>query len=164
MTAPHVAVRGAVPDDVPALAELFVTVRTENVPRIPPIAHPFETVAPFLAGVVRSATVWVAEVEGDLVGFLALGAEGEVEHLYVRADHTGRGLGARLLGLARAAHPEGLSLWTFAANTGARRFYARHGFVETGGTDGDNDERAPDVRLEWWPDPSPRLSAGDSHR
>ncbi len=160
----QILVRRAVPGDVPALADLFLAVRSENVPAIPPIAHPPETVAPFLAGVVGSATVWVAEAGQDLVGFVAFGADGVVEHLYVSSVRTGRGLGARLLGLAEAAHPEGLSLWTFAANTGARRFYARHGFVETGGTDGDNDEGEPDVRLEWRPGPATDLSAGDSHR
>ena len=40
----------------------------------------------------------------------------------------------------------GLRLWTFASNTGAQRFYERHGFVEVRRTDGrDNEERAPDV-------------------
>ena len=33
----------------------------------------------------------------------------------------------------------------------ARRFYERHGFVVVGGTDGDNEEGAPDLRLEWQP-------------
>jgi hypothetical protein len=34
-------------------------------------------------------------------------------------------------------------------NDGARRFYAREGFVETTMTDADNEERCPDVLLEW---------------
>ncbi|MGG5258761.1 N-acetyltransferase family protein [Phycicoccus avicenniae] len=153
--------RRATTDDVPALAELFLAVRAENAPRIPPIAHPAATVRPFLAHVVATDTVWVAEDEHGLVGFLALGAGGEVEHLYLRAVATGRGTGARLLDLAREARPSGLALWTFAANTGARRFYAREGFVEVGGTDGDNEEGVPDVRMEWRPH---RLSAGGSRR
>ena len=33
-------------------------------------------------------------------------------------------------------------LWTFVANEGARRFYAREGFVEAGGTDGRERGRA----------------------
>ena len=40
-------------------------------------------------------------------------------------------------------------LWTFAANTGARRFYERHGFVATRRTDGDNEEGAPDILYVW---------------
>ncbi|MBM6399735.1 GNAT family N-acetyltransferase [Phycicoccus sonneratiae] len=154
-----VVLRPAVDADVPALADLFLAVRADSVPGIPPLAHPPETVAPFLARVVASDTVWVAEENGLPVGFLALGRGGEVEHLYVRSGATGRGTGAALLALARAAHPEGLALWTFAANAGARRFYAREGFVEVGGTDGDNEEGAPDIRMEWRP-----LSAGGSPR
>jgi putative acetyltransferase len=42
-----------------------------------------------------------------------------------------------------------LSLWTFQANEGARRFYAREGFAEVRMTEGDNEEGLPDVLLEW---------------
>jgi hypothetical protein len=43
-------------------------------------------------------------------------------------------------------------LWTFQTNTGARRFYERHGFVAVDETDGSaNEERAPDVRYAWRP-------------
>ena len=43
-----------------------------------------------------------------------------------------------------------LTLWTFQANDGARRFYAREGFREVEFTDGaGNAEKLPDVRLEW---------------
>jgi GNAT superfamily N-acetyltransferase len=62
---------------------------------------------------------------------------------------TGRGLGPQLLNLAKDHNPDGLELWTFQANTGARRFYERHGFVTVGTTDADNDEGAPDVRYHW---------------
>ncbi len=57
-------------------------------------------------------------------------------------------MGARLLAEARHRHPEGLSLWVFTSNTGAVRFYERHGFVVVGGTDGDNEEGAPDLRID----------------
>lgn len=56
------------------------------------------------------------------------------------------GLGSRLLDVAKTVYLEGLDLWTFAANTGARRFYERHGFVATESTEGDNEEGSPDVR------------------
>ncbi len=36
-------------------------------------------------------------------------------------------------------------------NEGARRFYARHGFVVAGGTEGENEEGAPDLLLRWTP-------------
>ena len=64
---------------------------------------------------------------------------------------TGQGIGSRLLERAKAERPDGLDLWTFQANTGARRFYERHGFVEVARTDGDNEEGEPDIRLRWIP-------------
>jgi GNAT superfamily N-acetyltransferase len=69
----------------------------------------------------------------------------------VLPDWTGRGIGARLLDLAKVLRPDRLELWTFAANIGARRFYERHGFLAVDATDGDNEEGAPDVRYEWRP-------------
>jgi GNAT superfamily N-acetyltransferase len=72
-----------------------------------------------------------------------------INQLYVDPRHTGRGLGSRLVEVAKSVYPEGLDLWTFAANTGARRFYERHGFVAIASTDGDNEERAPDIRYHW---------------
>ena len=44
-----------------------------------------------------------------------------------------------------------MQLWAFQSNTGALRFYERHGFVAVEETDGDNEERAPDVRMVWRP-------------
>jgi ribosomal protein S18 acetylase RimI-like enzyme len=54
--------------------------------------------------------------------------------------------------IRRGIRPHGLWLWTFQTNTGARRFYERHGFVAVDETDGSaNEERAPDVRYAWRP-------------
>jgi hypothetical protein len=35
------------------------------------------------------------------------------------------------------------------ANEGARRFYARQGFVEIGRSEGENEEGLPDVLFRW---------------
>ena len=86
------------------------------------VVHPRETVQPFLASVLETSEVWVATADGDLVGFAAVGPDGDLDHLYVARPHTGTGW-ARLLAAARQRHPEGLSLWVFASNTGAVRFY-----------------------------------------
>ena len=78
---------------------------------------------------------------------------GWIEQLYVEPAAQGQGLGAALLATAkRAAHgAAGLDLWAFQANAQARRFYERHGFVAVAFTDGDNEERVPDMRYAWRP-------------
>jgi GNAT superfamily N-acetyltransferase len=72
-----------------------------------------------------------------------------VDQLYVAPDWTGKGVGSRLLSVAKQRCPAGLQLWTFQANAGARRFYERNGFTATNTTEGDNEEGAPDVRYQW---------------
>jgi predicted N-acetyltransferase YhbS len=59
-----------------------------------------------------------------------------LEQLYVDPDLTGQGVGSTLLALAKRERPDGLRLWTFVSNLGARRFYLRHGFREVERTDG----------------------------
>jgi GNAT superfamily N-acetyltransferase len=92
---------------------------------------------------------WVAELDGAVVAFCSL-REGWLEQLYVAPGHTGGGIGSRLIVLAKERQPAGLQLWTFQVNTGARRFYERHGFRAVEITDGaGNEERQPDVRYAW---------------
>ncbi len=89
--------------------------------------------------------VWVI---GDPVqGYMSL----DVEKDMVMALYTaipGQGVGKALLDHAKA-HRKSLELWTFVANEGARRFYAREGFAEVLQTEGDNEEGLPDVLLRW---------------
>ncbi|RCK70465.1 N-acetyltransferase [Desertihabitans brevis] len=109
--------------------------------------------------------VWVAEVllrEHDVrvacrpgedrrpVAVLAL-SPGWINQLYVAPEQQGCGLGARLLRLAQDVASGPLQLWTFQRNSRARSFYERHGFVEVRRTDGDNEEREPDVLYRWAP-------------
>ncbi|MEL6292571.1 MAG: GNAT family N-acetyltransferase [Pseudomonadota bacterium] len=83
-----------------------------------------------------------------MTGFLA--RDGEAIHaLYIAPAAQGQGIGSALLQQAQAASPR-LSLWTFQANTGAQRFYKRHGFDEVLRTSGTgNDEKLPDIRMFW---------------
>jgi GNAT superfamily N-acetyltransferase len=74
---------------------------------------------------------------------------GWIEQLYLAPAAVGQGLGSRLLALALAELPGPVRLWTFQANTGARRFYERQGFsaIEFGDGSG-NEEGCPDVLYE----------------
>ncbi|HEX5427878.1 MAG TPA: GNAT family N-acetyltransferase [Pedococcus sp.] len=152
LPASEATIRRATAADAVELADLFWTVREESVPGIPMITHPRESVLPFVREVLlREFEVYVAQVGPRLVGFIALVPPDVVGHLYVARDHTGRGLGGRLLALARERFPAGLQLYTFQDNHSALRFYERHGFVPVAWSEDDNEEGAPDVRLEWRP-------------
>jgi GNAT superfamily N-acetyltransferase len=75
-----------------------------------------------------------------------------VEQLYVAPDWIGRGVGGRLLDLAKERRPDGLDLYCFQVNTFARRFYEARGFVPIAFGDGTrNMEHQPDVLYRWRP-------------
>jgi GNAT superfamily N-acetyltransferase len=152
VTAAEPTIRRAGPDDADELAELFWRVREQSVPAIPMIAHPRETVLPFVRDVLLPGfEVHVVVLDGRMIGFLALMAPDHLGHLYLDRPHTGHGLGSRLVELAKARFPDGLRLWAFQDNHDALRFYRRHGFVAVQWTDGDNEEGAPDVLMTWSP-------------
>jgi GNAT superfamily N-acetyltransferase len=106
----------------------------------------------FMRGIVLpNQEVWIAEEDGDFVGFASL-ADDELTHLYVESGARSRGVGARLFRHATQCRPRGFTLWTFQANEGARRFYEREGCRVVQLTDGEhNEERVPDVQYEWRP-------------
>jgi GNAT superfamily N-acetyltransferase len=121
-----------------------------------PRLHSREDDAGFVAGLIAAGQVRTArDPDGRAVGFAA--RDGHLlRALYVAADRRGDGVGCALLtdvqaAVTAAGGPRHLLAWTFAANADARRFYARAGFTETGGTPGDNDEDLPDILLEWRP-------------
>jgi ribosomal protein S18 acetylase RimI-like enzyme len=118
-----------------------------------PNLHTLEETEQFMAGALfKDNTVLMAETGDEPCGYLAINAEGFVPSFTLAKEFRGRGIGSALLDAAKGLHPAGLSLWTFVANEGARRFYARHGFREVRRTDGsDNEERLPDILFEWGP-------------
>ncbi len=130
--------------DLAAAAEVLLRARRAAVPAMPALVHPDDDVrAHLVATDLEERDLWVAEVDGTVVGYALLTATW-LDDLYVDPDHQGRGIGGALLGLVKAVRPGGLGLWVFACNVAARRFYRRHGLVELGATDGSgNEERSP---------------------
>ena len=142
--------RPAVPEDAAACAAVFNewVDATEWMPRV----HPADDVERhYREHVLEVCAVTVAEAGRAGGGVPGARPEGMVGGLYLAPEARGRGVGARLVAAAKARRPEGLTLWTFVANEGARRFYAREGFVEAGRTGGENEEGLPDVLLAWKP-------------
>ncbi|HVG63044.1 MAG TPA: GNAT family N-acetyltransferase [Hyalangium sp.] len=145
--------RPAEPSDVEALVDIHVSSSREAMPWLPQLHTREQTVWWMRHHVLVRLRVWVAEEEGQVVGYAALGP-GELEQLYVRPGYQGRGVGRRLLAQAKALEPQGLELWVFQRNTRARTFYEAHGFQPVSFTDGSrNEEREPDARYTWKPAP-----------
>jgi GNAT superfamily N-acetyltransferase len=146
--------RRAQPDDALAVADVWLRSRHASVPAIPAPVHGDEEVREYFALVVLpERETWVIGPDEDIVALLVLDG-GRVDHLYVDPGRTAEGLGSRLLDLAKELRPDGLDLWTFQSNAGARRFYERHGFVAIATTEGANEEGAPDVHYRWTPGPA----------
>ena len=122
----------------------------------------------FIREVVLSETeVWVAECDGVVTGFTALGKRDGVEfmeHLYVAPEHQRRGIGGELMERAKERRPAGFRLWVFQRNAGARDFYERHGLRLVEFSDGSgNEAREPDALYEW-SGASPESASADSVR
>lgn len=144
-----VRVRQADPDESDEVATVWLRARAASVPSIPPPVHGEEEVRAWFREVVfPDSGVFVAEFAERVVGLLVLG-EGSVDQLYVEPTSTNWRIGTLLVGVAKARWPGGLELWTFEANTGARRFYERHGFRPVEWASDHSEENAPDVRYRW---------------
>ena len=125
---------------------------------MPPPAHSDAEVRAWLAGRLTQdravEETWVAEVGGRVAAYARF-TRLWLDDLYVHPTAQGRGLGGALLDLVKSTHPAGFGLWVFETNLPARAFYVRHGLVEVEWTDGsENEERAPDIRMEWRPGPA----------
>ena len=101
---------------------------------------------------IPSRRVTVASASEAVVGTLATSyPEGVawIDQLYVLPDFVGQGVGSLLLKHALESLSRPVRLYTFQANTGASKFYERHGFRAIEFTDGSaNEERCPDVLYE----------------
>lgn len=134
------------PGDAEAVGEILYRF-AQDTPWMPKLYGRTETVG-FCGVMIARGWVSVAVLGGQVAGFIARDGQ-EICSLYLAKAAQGQGLGAALLRDAME-RSDRLELWTFQHNTGAQRFYARHGFVEIARTDGTgNEERLPDIRYEW---------------
>ncbi len=74
-----------------------------------------------------NAETWVAEVDGNVVGFLAL-IGNEIGGLFLQPSFHGKGIGRALVDKAQEMRGA-LEVEVFFNNSIGRRFYASYGFV-----------------------------------
>jgi GNAT superfamily N-acetyltransferase len=144
---PEVDLRGGTLRDAPACAAILQT-WLDGTDWMPDLHALDDTLGWMRAELFASCEVTVAEAQGLVCGYIAC-EPARIVSFTVAEGWRGQGIGARLLDHAKAAHPAGLTLWTFEANAGARRFYARHGFADLRRTRGENEEGLPDVLMGW---------------
>lgn len=147
--------RAATLDDAPAIAALLVrawrVAYADILPAEVLAAQQVEAREPRIRALLQGSepdhTLYVAEWDGRVVGFVGFGAArenpvrpapqgvGEVFGLYLDPPEFGSGAAVALLSLAEgllATRFQRAVLWTFEHNTRARRFYERQGWVHDG--------------------------------
>lgn len=141
-------IRLADPSVSEAVARISRDSRQHFLPCLPDL-HSFEGDKWFFANrVFKDCQVWVAEKQGQLVGFCAFKA-GWLDHLYLLPTHVRQGLGSALLDRAKADEDHS-QLWVFQQNTSAIAFYENQGCAKVKETDGQgNEEQTPDALFEW---------------
>ncbi|MEZ2127365.1 MULTISPECIES: N-acetyltransferase family protein [unclassified Sinorhizobium] len=130
--------------DMPAAARVHRASFDERLPWLMGLHTPEEDQHFWSEHVFHDCEVWGAAANDLLLGVIAFRRDW-IDQLYVLPAAQGRGIGSRLLEVARSASPQ-LFLWTFQRNDRARRFYEAHGFVAMRETDGaENAENEPDI-------------------
>jgi putative acetyltransferase len=128
--------RVATAADVPALAALYAHTAHSLGPQQYTAGQvaawaSFGTDSPAFRSYVLDACTWVASDDaGQPLGFCGVDRAGEVHSLYVRAGHTRRGLGSRLLAHALTqAQQGGTTAFAAWATPFSRPVFERAGFV-----------------------------------
>jgi ribosomal protein S18 acetylase RimI-like enzyme len=147
----EIELRRATDSDAAAIADVYLAAFKATYDF--PLAHTDDETRAWVAGYLLPRTeTWVADEADRIVAMMAI-EDGSIDQLYVVPDSQGRGIGSRLVELAKTRRPEGLELYTFQVNERARRFYEHHGFLVAFLGDGSgNEEGQPDVLYRWRPE------------
>jgi ribosomal protein S18 acetylase RimI-like enzyme len=145
--------RPATPADADAVCDVYLASRKRFLP-FAPSAHSDDEAREWIRErVIPTGNATVASMNGAIVGMMSLSkseTHGWIDQLYLHPDFVNKGIGTQLLLHAKSKLGSPIRLYAFQANTGARRFYERHGFVAIEFGDGSkNEENCPDVLYEW---------------
>jgi len=140
--------RPARPDDAAAIAVVHRTAMRVSLSFLPELHTAEEDLSYFAERFLPANTVWVAEIDGRVAGYIGFDADW-INHLYLLPEAQGQGIGPRLLAKA-LEDGRTRRAWTFQRNARARRFYETRGFVLVELADGSgNEEKEPDALYEW---------------
>lgn len=146
-------IRLGIQADAARICDVYLLSRKHFLPYAP-LAHSDFEVRDWVENkLLVTADVFVVEQDGDITAMMALtrdGSAGWIDQLYLHPRVVGQGIGSQLVSLAKNKLGAPVLLYTFQANTAARRFYERHAFVPILFGDGSgNEEKCPDVLYEW---------------
>jgi len=143
-------IREYLPQDFDAVTILWRISREKSLPDFQRAKGHFfyEDRDYFRTHIVQENQVWVADVDGMPVGFMALRGD-FVDQLYIRPENQGLGIGKAFLDFARERSPEHVYLYTLQVNVTARAFYEKNGFVAEKFGVSPPPENEPDVEYHW---------------
>lgn len=111
--------------DLPAVMHIWLTGNCQAHTFIP--KSYWEGLFKDVAQAISEAEVYVAEENGEVLGFIGFGAAHTIEGLFVSEQHRSKGVGKQLLDYAKKDRPR-LLLSAYKDNVGAMSFYLREGF------------------------------------
>jgi ribosomal protein S18 acetylase RimI-like enzyme len=139
-------------DDFDAVTGLWRRAREQALPEFQRAkGHTFDEDQIYFREVILvNNDVWVTEIGGETVAFMAISGD-LIDQLFVDPAHQRIGLGKALLDHARRLSPERLRLFTLQINTNARAFYEKNGFRIARLGVSLPPESEPDVEYQWEP-------------
>ena len=148
----NVLVRRMRPEELADAVGVWRRSRVDAVPDIEARAgHSYEDdLEHFAEAVVPSFDVWVALQSGTIVGIMAKKGD-DLDKLYVEPSEQRRGIGKRLLEIAKRDSPSGLTVFTHQVNARARAFYEANGFAAAEFGISPPPESEPDIKYVWVP-------------
>lgn len=149
----ELVLRPSHPDEAGVLAEVHLRARrAAGMPA--PGGGPAALRDRLAERLASSAEIWVAELEGRVVGYLLL-TDTWLDDLYVGPSASRLGVGSALLELAKALRRRGFGLYVLEENVSALAFYVGRGLAvvahhpDGGGAGAREEGGHPDVELAW---------------
>jgi ribosomal protein S18 acetylase RimI-like enzyme len=148
----NILIRSGTTDDAARVAELLIDTRQQFMPYAPS-PHSAASIHAWVATVLMpSGAVVLAQIDAQVLGMMATETQDGyswITQMAVDPKNVGNGIGSALLAHAIATLRRPIRLYTFAQNSGARRFYERAGFTAIAFSSGEtNEEKCPDVLYE----------------